>query len=139
VSLRLKLANSPVLVLIGAALLLRALIPTGWMPTPTLGGFAIQLCSSGIGEKKAEHVRRAQEVFHAALTGSETDRGNKGQASDQPCSFAALPLLATPPATPEPPLNALALAQFRPLPMVATVGRGLPAPPPPSTGPPHLA
>ena len=138
-SLRVTPANSPLLALIGAALLLRALIPAGWMPTATYGGFAIQLCSSGIGAERAQHVRRAQEVFHAALTGSETERSDKGQASDQPCSFAALPLLAAPPAAIEPPVNTLASAKARPVMIGAAVGRGLPAPPPPSTGPPHLA
>ena len=136
---RLQFANTPLLALIGAAFILRALIPAGWMPTHTVNGFAIELCSSGTMEADAEQLRVARELFHAALIDTDQDKGDRTTAADQPCSFAGLPQMAVPPPAAQPPAPASLPPQIAPAALVAAIGRGLPAPPPPSTGPPLLA
>lgn len=113
------------------ALLLAALVPAGFMPAVSArtGGLTIVLCT-GNG---------AVNVSADALADDGAAKAPLAPAHDQPCNFAALtaPALA-------PPLLALPLLlplprAVLPLPLrLVRVGRGLPAPPPPATGPPAL-
>lgn len=110
------------------AFMLAALVPAGFMPVVSArtGDLSIILCT-GSG---------AVAVSADALAGDDT-KAPAAPAHDLPCIFAALaaPLLA--PSLIALPLL-LPLPRAVPLPQVQPVraGRGLPAPPPPATGPP---
>lgn len=137
---RLRHANLSLLALIGAALLVRALVPAGWMPTRTADGLVIELCSGRTPGGDPQQLRAAQALLDAALAGTaqsqNEDHKGKSDTSDQPCVFAGLAHAAPPAAAPEPPMPAPQALAIRPLALLAAIGRGLPAPPPPATGPP---
>ena len=116
------------------ALMLRALVPTGWMPVAAEGG--------GLGLAPCQAWSPAPESppaahSHHGAPEQPRHRDDHGGKAEQPCAFAGLSLswtgaspafdLAPPPVTAPP-----ALAVFgapAPAPRLA-------APPPPSTGPP---
>jgi hypothetical protein len=109
--------------LVALALALRVLIPSGWMPVSGGAGIAVTLCT-------------ADGPIKLRLP----DKSSLHKAHD-PCPFGAL---ATAPLLPEqaPPLvlpySLAAVPLHRPAAVRPHVG--VPAPPPPSTGPPtHLA
>lgn len=116
------------LAILGVALLLRVLIPTGWMPSHGADGVTrITLCT-GMGAVDA--------WVDAAGTVHDKKPVDKGGA-DQPCAFAGLAMLAdVPDAAVEPPPVEYAAPSDSAFPTSVAVGRGLAAPPPPSTGPP---
>jgi hypothetical protein len=137
----LRQANASLLALIGAALLLRAFVPAGWMPVRSADGFAIELCSGLTAGGDPRDVRAARELLDAALAGAAQDDEHEDQPgpSGQLCLFAGLAHAAPPPApvdsvAPAPPAELIASFAH-----VAAVGRGLSAPPPPATGPPLFA
>lgn len=110
--------------LLALALLLRLLVPQGWMPgedgrlvlCPQAGPVAMAPMHHGHGKTPAP------------------------PAADHPCAFAALGLAAAPP--PAVAATLLAPAQTPPPPPPAhraSPNRGLAAPPPPATGPPAFA
>lgn len=118
---------APVLAVL--ALTLRVLVPTGVMLAAAPdGGLQMTLCTG----------QGAMSVLPGDPEGPpEADKG----ASDSPCAFAGLAvftpaesvLLSVPAPWPAPLAPEGVQAQdLRP-------GLGLPAPPPPKTGPPHLA
>jgi hypothetical protein len=122
------------LVLVACALMLRLLVPSGWMPVAHAGGVTLNWCSG------VSHTVPAEaEAMLAAALGDKAAPKHK-PAPDQPCAFAAaaqpadtlaaMPVLLPPTAQAEAP----ALPAFEAFP-----GRGLAAPPPLSTGPPRLA
>ncbi|MCX8476231.1 MAG: hypothetical protein MT490_10590 [Sphingomonas sp.] len=124
------------LFLVACALVLRLLVPAGWMPQADAAGIALAWCDdSGIsgGEAPAE-----AKALLAKAVGEKPVPAHK-PAPDQPCAFAAAaqPLAAVDFA-PLPPAPATLAEPLRPT-LVATPGRGLAAPPPRSTGPPSLA
>lgn len=111
--------------LVAFALLLRVLVPPGWMPA-TGQGFTITLCT-GTGPATTLLDLEGVPVPH-----------KQGSApTDHPCAFAgmavplhhggAVAILAPAPSHDEP---------ARPPRLLASIGLGLAAPPPPSTGPP---
>lgn len=105
------------------AIALKLLVPQGWMPGAT--GLIICPDASPVAMAPAHH--------------NHHDAPGK-PAPHQPCAFAGLGLAAAPPtAIPElsPPAAVPPVALSGPRPVA--VGRGLAAPPPPSTGPPFLA
>ncbi|MFC3713241.1 hypothetical protein ACFOMD_11695 [Sphingoaurantiacus capsulatus] len=111
-------------------LLLRILVPAGWMPAQA-GGFAVTLCIDG--GPVAAWIDADGRLTRTA----KGDAGQEMPGKDTPCAFAAaglppLPVLAV--AIAEPLAVTLELAQ--PLALPAAIGRGLAAPPPPATGPP---
>ena len=118
-----------VIALLALALLVRALVPTGWMPVATADGFGIVLCA---GQAPVPH----------AMAGMHHGSGKQDGPAvpDHPCAFAGLGLAAD---TAPPPL----VLPMRPVAVVAAavpvlvvaVGQGLAAPPPPATGPPPFA
>lgn len=119
------------LAILGVALLLRVVIPTGWMPAHGADGVTrITLCT-GMG---------AVEAWVDA-DGAIHDKKPHGKSSaDQPCAFTGLamagdlPAIAALPAALAPSAAAPPAARSR-----ASIGHGLAAPPPPSTGPPAFA
>jgi hypothetical protein len=125
------------LALLGGALLLRALIPAGWMPVQTADGLVIELCSGRMPGGDSPQAQAARDLLDAALAGTTQEHDDRPSSPhDQPCTFAGLALPWTAPAEPAQPVPAPERADIRPVALVAAVGRGLSAPPPPSTGPP---
>jgi len=112
--------------LIALALIVRLLVPAGFMPAAGQG-FAITLCTGdGLTAAWIDDAGRIHEGKRGSPDGME-----------QPCPFAGfaaairlpdvlLPLMAPVAAT----------AAFVPAPIALAIGRGLAAPPPPPTGPP---
>lgn len=113
-------------------MVVRALVPAGYMVAPTQDGrlLTISLCSG-------------RQVVMDMATGEVADPAKSPPAqntqSDAPCVFAAVASLAAPEAaqTLAAPLIRAAPAQIGALHTVP--GRGLAAPPPWSTGPPLTA
>jgi hypothetical protein len=109
-----------------AVLLLRVLIPQGWMPVETERGWQITICT-GTGP---------MEMTLPAVPGEHHQDHAPG---DHPCTFAGFALAldrAMPPMLALPPVRVAGwlIAAGRSI----TIGRGLAAPPPPATGPPGL-
>lgn len=119
------------LLLVAAALCVRALVPAGWMPVAGPQGVELALCD-GSGP-----------AMPAAMAMTHGHRGAPMQhhhgAPDHQCAFAAAAatFAAEWPAG-SPPLP---LPHRQPLPVRSpvAVARGLAAPPPPPTGPPAFA
>lgn len=127
------LRNSRALVALLLTVLLagRMVVPTGWMPVRTAEGLTIMLCSGA--DAGEAWVDAGGKLHHGQQPKS------KGETGD-PCPFGTI---SAPAALPTGP--ALAVAQPEPIPAPArplqavAIGRGLVAPPPPATGPPHSA
>jgi Protein of unknown function (DUF2946) len=118
------------LALIALTLALRVIVPSGFMPTTGSDGMIrISMCS-GMGPQTAWLDKSGR--IHK-------DTPAKGQHDPQPCGFGALALGAVTPSVlaVEPPILPSDIAVF-PQSFAVAVGRGLAAPPPPSTGPPIL-
>jgi hypothetical protein len=118
-----------------AALMLRIAVPQGWMPAQMADGWRIVLCS-GSGPMEMSGMPAAMAMPGMKHMPAGHDHGT----AEHPCAFSALALaLAEPvaPSLPEPMVAATAwlLALGR----IVTLGHGLAAPPPPSTGPPPIA
>lgn len=116
-----------VAMLLAMALLVRLIVPTGWMPVAG-NGYAITLCT-GAGMISAWVDDKG--VVHK-------DGKGPAQKSDHPCTFAGFSAdLAS--ANAFPVLDGLAIFAsliVRGTNRAVSVGRGLAAPPPPQTGPP---
>lgn len=123
------------LFLVACALVLRLLVPSGWMPVANAGGVALNWCS-GVNHA----VPADAEAMLASALGDKAAPKHKPAPPDQPCAFAAaaqpadtlaaLPIVAPPSAQAAVP--AVPALEIFP-------GHGLAAPPPLSTGPPRLA
>jgi hypothetical protein len=115
------------LVLFACALLVRLLVPAGWMPAADASGAHLVMCDGGAAAMPAHGMDHGKAPMH-----------HQGP-SDHPCSFAGpvaaidTPLVAVP-LPPVAPRYALAIER-----RAGAVGRGLAAPPPPPTGPPAFA
>lgn len=129
----------PALALLGMALLLRALVPMGWMPAHAATGVAIELCSGRMPSASDPQLRAAQTLLDAALAGTADSKDHGGKSKDQPCTFAGLTPVGGPPADIIDPSPAAMPSALIPALHPTAIGRGLPAPPPPSTGPPVLS
>ena len=137
-----RLRTGPFAWLLVCALLLRALIPAGWMPAAN-GSFGLELCA-GMGEDGAgaRFRQEAQRVLDQALAGSAQHRnGDRSDDSQkhQPCAFSGLAMAFAPPETAALTMPPAVGASLRPASFTAAPGRGLAAPPPPATGPPAFA
>lgn len=123
--------RSLILAIFACAILVRALVPAGWMPTMGAnGGIVISMCT-GMGA--VEMVLAPDGSLH------EKAPVKHDGATDHPCTFAGLGqafAAADPVAMPVPlPVDFI----DPPLaPQLVSIGRGLAAPPPPQTGPPIL-
>lgn len=121
------------LAIIAWALVMRVLIPQGWMPVETSDGWRITICTgSGPMQMDMPGMAAMKAMHHRS---GDQDHGS----SDHPCAFSGLAM-----ALDKPPLPALPLPTPVPAILLAAlviaigVGRGLAAPPPPATGPPSL-
>ena len=120
------------LAVLACALALRMLVPQGWMPVSDAHGFRITMCS-GTGP-----MDMTMAMPGMAMHG-KSDHGPQQPMQEHPCTFAHLGM-----ALAEPPSLTLALPPFAQAEALAlksltvAIGRGLAAPPPPSTGPPIL-
>ncbi|HTU13002.1 MAG TPA: hypothetical protein VMG08_19085 [Allosphingosinicella sp.] len=139
---RVPLRDARLGLLLACALLLRGLIPAGWMPAGD--GLSIQICADATGSTDTGFATAAQRQFEQALGPAADrkakDRGADHPGKDQPCAFAGLATAWTGAEAPAlaPPI-AVAATLEPPAPAAAFVGRGLAAPPPPATGPPAFA
>jgi hypothetical protein len=115
------------LLLVLTALVLRILIPAGFMPAIGSGS-AITLCT-GMGAVSA--WVDAQGKVHK-------DKPVRDGAADHPCAFAVMAAAVDLPAIGALPVLAGAMVSILMAPRLAGIvtGRGLAAPPPPPTGPP---
>lgn len=123
---RRRAGGKAMLWLFALAVLMRLLVPAGWMPA-TDRGFAITLCT-GDGATQAWIDER----------GNVQKGKPAGQQMSHDCLFSGFSAaldLTSPAGTP-----AAMLDIFGPMPhlarVVVAIGRGLAAPPPPATGPP---
>ncbi|GAA4028980.1 hypothetical protein GCM10022281_05100 [Sphingomonas rosea] len=131
------------LALLGLGLLMRALVPAGWMPAIDADGIRLVLCS-GWQEAPAapshDAGRHGPGEGHkmAASHGGGHPSGDEREKADHsaPCTFAASALTA--PLPTQGPMLAVApvVAVIAASVDLARIGQGLAAPPPPSTGPP---
>jgi hypothetical protein len=116
-----------------AAVMLRLLVPAGFMIAPDAAGVpAFVLCDGVAPAVVAAPVQAMHGMHHAP-------RHDPAQHRQAPCPFAALaaPVLPPLPAFFVPPSPAPAARPLPPLPARAAPGAA--APPPPPTGPPHAA
>lgn len=119
----------------------RALIPAGWMPSFTSHGPALVPCSGFSTAEQSLRGAHSGGGEHAAHVGKGHDHPGKSKhdVAGQPCAFAAaaldLPSLASSAGHIELP----APSELFVKPPEVAIGRGLAAPPPPSTGPPITA
>jgi hypothetical protein len=114
------------LALVAFALLARAAIPAGWMPSVQGDRIAISICS---GEGRETVWLDKAGKLH------KSDGGQEHQ--DHPCAFASVTPAIDAPVSIE-PLYLASKAAFAPVQHSVSVGQGLAAPPPPATGPPVL-
>jgi hypothetical protein len=125
-----RLDRRVALALIACAMLLRVLIPPGWMPSTGSDGLVrISICT-GMGAQTA-WLDRDGKIHKDAPAGKHHD--------PQPCGFGILVLgLDTPPmvAALRPGIAVDSVARLAS--QTVSIGHGLAAPPPPSTGPPSL-
>ncbi len=119
------------------AVLVRAIVPGGYMlasaDTPEGRYLIVQLCDAHAGAPKAINLDTGEEVDVADIS-KHAPQENK--AGHPPCVFATAPGMALPLLVAEPARTLIQHdADFA---VVASVspGRGIAAPPPPSTGPP---
>ncbi len=118
--------------LILLALMMRVLIPAGWMPSAEKGQM-ITLCT-GMG------VKQAWLGHDGALQDQAPEEKQHGSDPDQnPCAFSGIGFAAINNAVfaPAPRLVSVE-TQMANIGQEVNIGRGLAAPPPPATGPPTL-
>jgi hypothetical protein len=123
------LKNRFALMLLILALAVRMVIPTGWMPS-TERSFEISICT---GTNMAKVWIDTKGIIH------KSDPSKHKSGHHEPCAFAGMAMAADFPA----PIAALPMLSgaghhllIATLP--ASIGKGLAAPPPPSTGPPSF-
>jgi hypothetical protein len=124
------------------AMLVRAVVPAGYMlaSAETAGGryLTVQMCSQHTGPAQVIDLDTGKLVDASAIAKSPNGEGKKTNPAQAPCVFAGAPVMAQPLAVAKP-------VEFLPAHEVdfgivhdVRPGRGIPAPPPPSTGPPSL-
>ncbi len=118
------------LALVALTLVLRVIVPGGFMPTTDADGMVRIAMCSGTGPQTAWLDKSGQ--VHKEAPG-------KNQHDPQPCGFGALAQGAdVPDAARVAELAPSGAEEPVPARFTVTIGRGLAAPPPPSTGPPIL-
>lgn len=127
--------KAAMLALFACALLLRLIVPAGWMPVSDARGIHVVICT-GMGP--VETVIAVPMA--ASVSGAHHGPADDHQAADHPCVFSGLGLALAEPRLPDlavpPAVRAFTLVAIA---TGVTIGRGLAAPPPPATGPPLLA
>ena len=122
----LKTKAALVLALVLLALLARAMIPAGWMPSMQGDRIAISICS---GE--------GRQMMWLDKAGKVHKSDGSKEHQDHPCAFASVTPALNAPVSAEPVLVATRASYAQTL-FAVSIGQGLAAPPPPSTGPPVL-
>lgn len=124
------------------AMLVRAIVPAGYMlaSAETPGGryLTVQMCEQHAGPAQVIDLDTGKIVDASQISKVSKGEGKKANPGDAPCVFAGAPVMAQPDAVAEPVEFVIAhevdfgvVRDVRP-------GRGIPAPPPPATGPPSL-
>jgi Protein of unknown function (DUF2946) len=118
------------LALLALTLAIRVIVPSGFMPTTDASGMVrISMCS-GMGPQTA-WLDKSGRIHKEAPTHSQHD--------PQPCGFSVLGLGLDVQATSAVVIEHFSASELRPLSrQTLSIGHGLAAPPPPSTGPPSL-
>ena len=123
--------------MLACALLLRLLVPAGWMPVRDATGLHLTICT-GTGPMA---MPMAPGTTAGPMAGMAHHMpGDQQGIPEHPCAFAHHGLAVAAPRLPAlvRPLAPVALLPAGLATRVA-IGRGLAAPPPPPTGPPSLA
>ena len=121
--------------LVACALMVRILVPSGFMLAPSASGFPTVIACPGQGPmpSMAMPAMAGHDMHHKG--GDQHDRN-----ADHPCAFAAAGAAVDLAAAVHPVAPATVAAFSPPLfHAFARPGLGLAAPPPPKTGPPILA
>lgn len=123
----------------------RAAVPAGWMPIASAHrGVVLAPCSGmGVATLPKANAMPAMDMpgmaAHASHdAGGESER-HPDSAGDHPCSGAGVSVALETPVLDLPAALAIAPRAAPVGLLVPAIGRGLAAPPPPSTGPPILA
>ena len=127
------------------ALAVRVLVPAGFMVGHTASGAPALVLCPGQNETPVAmpmHHDMAHMMPDGSMMSGDHDAGKQSHdpGTDRPCAFAAVGLavdmpIPAPLLAPAPPPAFIALLSQAP----GNPGRGLAAPPPPSTGPPAIA
>jgi hypothetical protein len=122
------------LAVLACALALRLLVPEGWMPVSDAHGFRLTLCS---GSGPIDMPMASMPGMAPDMAAHHDKPGHDQPAAEHSCPFANLGLALAEPVVPAltSPMT-FAVEAIDPKPLSVTIGRGLAAPPPPSTGPP---
>jgi hypothetical protein len=119
------------------ALLVRAVVPAGYMlaTAETSEGryLVVQLCDSHAGFTQIIDLDTGKQVDPGTLPTKSSDKAGKA-----PCVFASVPHLSAPQAAVDVEAPAITTQAASFAKVAVTPGRGIAAPPPPSTGPPSL-
>lgn len=123
--------------LLAFALIVKLLVPAGWMPVFGTRGVTLEMCSS-YGPPPPALAKAMAQAAHR-MAGHDKHKQHDKQAHDQPCAYAGLSFAALDAEAPTPLVAVPVTQALPPAPFTVAIGRGLAAPPPPSTGPPALA
>jgi hypothetical protein len=122
--------NFALTLLLSFALFAEALIPSGWMPT---GGKAFEITVCTGTDTHSLWLDRAGKLHK-----QDPDKKNSNSDSKS-CAFAGLGAAVDLPVDTQPAIEPQGPNITTPAPrLVAAIGKGLAAPPPPQTGPPLL-
>ncbi len=119
------------------AMLVRAIVPAGYMLAEADTGhgryFTVTMCSEHGGGKQIIDLDTGKQVDPGTL---KSHSNGKAETKPAPCVFAAAAPLAPPLAAIEPVSFPVAYEVEFSYAQDLRPGRGIPAPPPPATGPP---
>jgi hypothetical protein len=121
--------NRIALVFVVLALMVRALVPNGWMPDGERA-FALTVCT---GVDTQTIWMDSEGALH------KQNPDDHKQSKHEPCAYAGNADVSTPVANAHSEADLRLLATREPIkPLHVAIGLGLAAPPPPQTGPPIL-
>jgi len=129
--------HTSVAALLAFALIVKLLLPTGWMPVFGSRGITLEMCGS-YGPPPPALAKAMAQAAHR-MAGHDEHKQHDKQAHDQPCAYAGLSFAAIDADAPPAPVAPPHAEPLAPTSFAVAIGRGLAAPPPPSTGPPVLA
>jgi hypothetical protein len=123
------------------AMLVRAVVPAGYMLAEADTGsgrhLVVQMCRGHETTSRVIDLDTGKQI-DAAKIAKTTGKTGKSDPKLAPCVFAGAPVLAQPAAVAEPVEFISEWAVKFDVSRDIRPGRGIPAPPPPSTGPPSL-
>lgn len=130
---RLPAQHRSMMLVLTLAMVVKLLVPVGWMPVFDGSRIGLELCGGYAPPPVAAHA-----MHH--MGGTHTDhRSHDKHRAELPCPYAALAFAATDVDAPVFALRPIEPDAVRSSAPIVRVGRGLAAPPPPATGPPALA